>query len=233
MIEMTQQNPPFVAALNVTPRNISVSRYIEGETPKTLVIPMPEQADGDKNINGVCTSTAANAQIVVKNVIARGTPTLVVMSKLILTDESKDPSGPRRALLWWEIASAFTELGIPIAEISPTTVQQWLTGRYNPGMKGFSITADNVCRIWNDIPKAKENFVYYVVAQAAAGAFLLGWDTPVEVSDARLGYFKKRAVSLPPGLDVPKESGVWKARNHDHRNGKDVLSPSVLTGAGA
>ncbi|WP_237112320.1 hypothetical protein [Mycobacteroides abscessus] len=186
-----------VIALDVTVTAVSIARIAEGEgTPSTGLIVAPPSGR-DYSLAATRTRTDTTAEMVVDAVLSKGLPTLVVMSKLTLGDMNRDPSGGRRAALWWAITSKLLDAGIPVSELATATAMKWLCGHGAVGHKGYSALDRAVRDTWPSVRDRGESYRMSTVALAAAGAAAVGIPTAVVDTDAR-----RKALSpmvLPSG----------------------------------
>ncbi|MDO3012491.1 hypothetical protein P5V34_00660 [Mycobacteroides abscessus subsp. abscessus] len=186
-----------VIALDVTVTSVSIARIVEGEsTPSTGLIVAPPSGR-DYSLSATRARTEATSEMVLDAVLSKGLPTLVVMSKLTLGDMNRDPSGGRRAALWWSIAARLLDAGIPVAELATATAQKWMTGRGVVGHKGYSALDRAVHDTWPSVRDRGESYRMSTVALAAAGCAVVGIPTAVVDTDAR-----RKALSpmvLPSG----------------------------------
>lgn len=186
-----------VIALDVTVTSVSIARIVEGEsTPSTGLIVAPPSGK-DYSLSATRARTEATSEMVLDAVLSRGMPTLVVMSKLTLGDMNRDPSGGRRAALWWAITSKLLDAGIPVSELATATAMKWLCGHGAVGHKGYSALDRAVRDTWPSVRDRGESYRMSTVALAAAGAAAVGIPTAVVDTDAR-----RKALSpmvLPSG----------------------------------
>lgn len=194
-----------VIALDVTVTAVSIARVAEGEpTPFTGLIVAPPSG---KNyaLSATRARTDTTAELVLDAVLSKGLPTLVVMSKLTLGDMTRDPSGGRRAALWWAIVTRLLDAGIPVSELATATAMKWMTGHGAVGHKGYAALDRAVRDMWPSVRDRGESYRMSTVALAAAGAMVTGIPTVVPVTDARMKALNP--MVLPSGwtLNAKKE----------------------------
>lgn len=175
-----------VIALDVTVTSVSIARIDEdGSTPSTGLIVAPPSGR-DYSLAATRTRTDTTAELVLDAVLSRGMPTLVVMSKLTLGDMNRDPSGGRRAALWWAITSKLLDAGIPIAELATATAQKWLTGHGAVGQRGYAALDRAVRDTWPSVRDRGETYRMSTVVLAAAGCAVVGIPTAVVDTETRM-----------------------------------------------
>ncbi|MBN7483720.1 hypothetical protein I3U71_24605 [Mycobacteroides abscessus subsp. massiliense] len=175
-----------VIALDVTVTAVSIARIAEGEpVPSTGLIVAPPSGR-DYSLSATRARTDGTADMVLDAVLSKGLPSLVVMSKLTLGDMNRDPSGGRRAALWWAITSKLLDAGIPVSELATATAQKWLMGHGSVGHKGYSALDRAVRDTWPSVRDRGESYRMSTVVLAAAGAAVVGIPTVVPVTDARM-----------------------------------------------
>ncbi|OHU38282.1 hypothetical protein BKG80_10880 [Mycobacteroides chelonae] len=190
-----------VIALDVTVTVVSIARIAEGEgTPSTGLIVAPPSGR-DYSLAATRTRTDTTAEMVVDAVLSKGLPSLVVMSKLTLGDMNRDPSGGRRAALWWSIVTKLLDAGIPVAELATATCMKWLCGHGAVGHKGYSALDRAVRDTWPSVRDRGESYRMSTVALAAAGAAAVGIPTAVVDTDARMKALAP--MVLPSGWTLP------------------------------
>lgn len=175
-----------VIALDVTVTSVSIARIAEdGSTPSTGLIVAPPSGK-DYSLSATRSRTEATSEMVLDAVLSKGLPDLVVMSKLTLGDMNRDPSGGRRAALWWSITGRLLDADIPVAELATATAMKWLTGHGAVGHKGYSALDRAVRDMWPSVRDRGETYRMSTVVLAAAGAMVTGIPTAVPVTDARM-----------------------------------------------
>ncbi|MBL3752687.1 hypothetical protein [Mycobacteroides abscessus] len=191
-----------VIALDVTVTSVSIARIAEGEgTPSTGLIVAPPSGR-DYALSATRARTDTTAELVLDAVLSKGLPTLVVMSKLTLGDMNRDPSGGRRAALWWSITARMLDAGIPVAELSTATAQKWMTGHGAVGHRGYAALDRAVRDMWPTVRDRGETYRMSTVALAAAGAAVAGIPTAVPCTDARMKALAP--MVLPSGWPLPE-----------------------------
>ncbi|MBN7467066.1 hypothetical protein ACM0AZ_12635 [Mycobacteroides abscessus subsp. massiliense] len=174
-----------VIALDVTVTSVSIARIAEGEgTPSTGLIVAPPSGR-DYALSATRARTDTTAELVLDAVLSKGLPTLVVMSKLTLGDMTRDPSGGRRAALWWAIVTRLLDAGIPVSELATATAMKWMTGHGAVGHKGYAALDRAVRDMWPSVRDRGESYRMSTVALAAVGAMVTGIPTVVPCTDAR------------------------------------------------
>lgn len=192
-----------VIALDVTVTAVSIARIAEGEgTPSTGLIVAPPSGR-DYSLAATRARTEATSEMVLDAVLSKGLPDLVVMSKLTWDNMNGDPSGGRRAALWWSIANQLLDSNIPVAELGVATAQKWLTGRGAIGQKAYVALDRAVRDTWPSVRDRGETYRMSTVALAAAGCAVAGIPTVVPATDARLDALSK--IVLPSGWTLKKE----------------------------
>lgn len=192
-----------VIALDVTVTAVSIARIAEGEgTPSTGLIVAPPSGR-DYSLAATRARTEATSEMVLDAVLSKGLPDLVVMSKLTWDNMNGDPSGGRRAALWWSIANQLLDSNIPVAELGVATAQKWLTGRGAIGQKAYVALDRAVRDTWPSVRDRGETYRMSTVALVAAGCAVAGIPTVVPATDARLDALSK--IVLPSGWTLKKE----------------------------
>lgn len=195
-----------VIALDVTVTAVSIARIAEGEpVPSTGLIVAPPSGK-DYSLAATRTRTESTAEMVLDAVLTKGLPTLVVMSKLTFGDMNYDPSGGRRAALWWSITSKLLDAGIPVAECAPATAQKWLTGRGAIGKRSYVDLDRAVHDVWPGVQNRAEPYRMSTVALAAAGAMAAGIPTSMPVTETRMKALAP--MVLPSGWHLPETTKI-------------------------
>lgn len=191
-----------VIALDVTVTAVSIARIAEGEdTPSTGLIVAPPSGR-DYSLSATRSRTDTTAEMVLDAVLSKGLPSLVVMSKLTLGDMNRDPSGGRRAALWWSVVTRLLDAGIPVSELATATAQKWLCGHGSVGHKGYSGLDRAVRDMWPSVRERGETYRMSTVALAAAGCAVVGIPTAVVGTDAR--WKALSPMVLPSGWRLPE-----------------------------
>ncbi|WP_237075639.1 hypothetical protein [Mycobacteroides abscessus] len=194
-----------VIALDVTVTAASIARIDEDDsTPSTGLIVAPPSGK-DYSLAATRSRTETTAELVLDAMLSRGLPTLVVMSKLTLGDMNRDPSGGRRAALWWSITARLLDAGIPVSELATATAMKWMTGHGAVGHKGYAALDRAVRDTWPSVRDRGETYRMSTVVLAAAGCAVVGIPTAVPVTDARMKALAP--MVLPSGwtLNAKKE----------------------------
>lgn len=191
-----------VIALDITVTTVSIARIAEGEgTPATGLIVAPPSGR-DYSLAATRARTDGTADMVLDAVLSKGLPTLVVMSKLTLGDMNRDPSGGRRAALWWSIVTRLLDAEIPVSELATATAMKWLTGHGAVGHRGYAALDRAVHDTWPSVRDRGETYRMSTVALAAAGAMVTGIPTAVPMTDARMKALAP--MVLPSGWRLPE-----------------------------
>lgn len=191
-----------VIALDVTVTSVSIARIEQDEsTPSTGLIVAPPSGK-DYSLSATRTRTDTTAEMVLDAVLAKGLPSLVVMSKLTLGDMNRDPSGGRRAALWWSIVTKLLDAEIPVAELATATAMKWMCGHGAVGHRGYSALDRAVRDTWPSVRDRGEAYRMSAVALAAAGAAVLEIPTAVVSTDVR--WKALSPMVLPAGWRLPE-----------------------------
>ncbi|WP_240482990.1 MULTISPECIES: hypothetical protein [unclassified Mycobacteroides] len=191
-----------VIALDVTVTSVSIARIAEGESvPSTGLIVAPPSGR-DYSLAATRARTDTTSEMVTDAVLSKGLPTLVVMSKLTLGDMNRDPSGGRRAALWWSITTRLLDAGIPVGELATATAMKWMCGHGAVGHRGYDVLDRAVRDTWPSVRDRGESYRMSTVALAAAGAAVMGIPTVVPCTDARLKALSP--MVLPSGWHLPE-----------------------------
>ncbi|AGM27014.1 Uncharacterised protein [Mycobacteroides abscessus subsp. massiliense] len=191
-----------VIALDVTVTAVSIARIAEGEpVPSTGLIVAPPSGR-DYSLSATRARTDTTAELVLDAVLSKGLPSLVVMSKLTLGDMNRDPSGGRRAALWWSIVTRLLDAGIPVAELATATAMKWLCGHGAVGHRGYDALDRAVRDTWPSVRERGETYRMSTVALAAAGCAVAGIPTAVPCTDARMKALSP--MVLPSGWRLPE-----------------------------
>ncbi|MBN7483924.1 hypothetical protein I3U71_25665 [Mycobacteroides abscessus subsp. massiliense] len=191
-----------VIALDITVTTVSIARIAEGEdTPSTGLIVAPPSGK-DYSLAATRSRTDTTAEMVLDAVLSKGLPTLVVMSKLTLGDMNRDPSGGRRAALWWSVVTKLLDAEIPVSELATATAQKWMTGHGAVGNRGYAALDRAVRDTWPSVRDRGEMYRMSTVVLAAAGAAVAGIPTAVPCTDARLKALSP--MVLPSGWRLPE-----------------------------
>lgn len=190
-----------VIALDVTVTAVSIARIAEGEpTPSTGLIVAPPSGR-DFALSATRTRTDITAEMVMDAVLAKGLPSLVVMSKLTLGDMNRDPSGGRRAALWWAVVARLLDAGIPVGELATATAMKWMCGHGAVGHRGYAALDRAVRDTWPSVRDRGETYRMSTVALSAAGCAVAAILTAVPRTDARMKALAP--MVLPSGWTLP------------------------------
>lgn len=191
-----------VIALDITVTAVSIARIAEGEsTPTTGLIVAPPSGK-DYSLAATQARTESTAEMVLDAVLSKGLPSLVVMSKLTLGDMNRDPSGGRRAALWWSIVTKLLDAEISVSELATATAMKWLCGHGAVGQRGYVALDRAVHEMWPSVRDRGESYRMSTVALAAAGCMVAGIPTVVPISEARIEALRKTV--LPSGWCLPE-----------------------------
>lgn len=102
-----------------------------------------------------------------------------------------------RSGLWWQIVGDFLDLGIPVVEISPSSLKTYATGKGNAGKDEVMLA---VARRYTDITEVANNDQADALVLAAMGARHLG--APIEASLPASHLRALDKVAWPAGLAV-------------------------------
>lgn len=231
---MTDYDPDaHVVGVDVSVSHAYLSRvYRDGRTPDVHMIKFPALDEArDSNMTRAVEIADRNAMLVVAAILgtddfpATVFPSMVCFSKLFVMDQKSDPTGTRRAALWWNVsrmvhALRFDDDGenvlpdaLELAEVPPMTAQQLLAGRAVPGRSGFTDSDRAVRVLYPDIEDVK-GFRYYTVGQAMCGAVALGWSVPATVTNKALSSMRGISASFP--MEIPRYSSEWEELNAPH-----------------
>lgn len=190
-----------VIALDVTVTSVSIARIAEGEpVPSTGLIVAPPSGR-DYSLSATRARNDATSEMVMDAVLAKGLPSLVVMSKLTLGDMNRDPSGGRRAALWWAVVARLLDAGIPVGELATATAMKWMCGHGAVGHRGYAALDRAVRDTWPSVRDRGESYRMSTVALAAAGCAVVGIPTAVPCTDARMKALAP--MVLPSGWTLP------------------------------
>lgn len=214
-----------ILAVDVSPSAAHLAVvHRDGRTPRYRMIRFPDVDEAlDSNVTRAVEIARDNAKTVVDKIASlTPKPRLVVMSKLMLFDAKTDPSGSRRAALWWEIAQGVRKLqtegsdNYTLAEVAPMTAQKVVTSRAVPGRAGFQDSERGLRALFPALSaKVVDGYRWYVIGEALAGATALGWSTPCTVDRSVLSSMRSRANSFP--VEIPKTPEEWDKLNAEHR----------------
>lgn len=196
----------FVVGLDCVVTGVSIAAFGEGApSPVTRFVRAPRIENFD-----VLTQTArtlTTAELAMESVLRSGVPELVVMMKPSIGDARKDTSGPRRMMLAGEIQRRLVEARIPVAEVGPMTLVNWLLGagrKYPP--RDFSALEAAVRDAWK-VGEVEDGFRLTTVAVAGAAALLAGIPTRKSVENSALAALS--GMALPSGWELPERASEW------------------------
>lgn len=213
-----------VVAIDVSPTHAYLSVvFRDGRDPMYSVVRFPSVDEAlDTNTTRMVEIARRNSELVsAKLGKLPAPPTLVVMSKLFLFDMKHDPSGARRAGLWWEVAQRVLDLrgstdDYRLCEVAPMSAQRVVTGRSVPGKQGFADTERGLRALYPTLAeRLPSDYRWYVLGEALTAAVALGWSTPLTVTNSSLSAMRGRVNSFP--VDVPKTVDDWKQKNAEHK----------------
>lgn len=201
-----------VFAASPVASGVSLAALTEGDPiPRIGYLPAPAAAAaGERDIARALRRIATTADSAVDKIIAAN-PVMVVMPTLILGSLDRDSSGPRRAGIWWRIATGVTEAGIPLAAYPPLALQKWL-GRSKTDMTrmGHSWVTGEVKRVWTGARRdMSEDFRWDTLGYAGVAAMALGIPTAVEPTAERLKLL--RSGDWPADLTPPRHVSDFAA----------------------
>ncbi|MBS9532619.1 hypothetical protein KIH27_03350 [Mycobacterium sp. M1] len=204
-----------VIAIDPTTSGVSLARIVTGErTPRLRYVEAPEATTKyrERGLVGAMQRAEDTATGVLERVLRGGAPDLVVMSKLVTGELTRDPSGPRRSGLWWEIIRQCEAAGIPVADYPSLAAQRYFGTHAQPGLEGANRLVRAVKKRWPgvslDMPEA---FRYTSVALAAIGCAVVGIPTAIPVTQERLKLLK--TGTWAPGTVIPRGVEGWKEQH--------------------
>lgn len=236
---LTPATTPTVFGLDVTSAGISVAKLTaDNDRPGCRYIVAPNPRRSSHSV-----ATALHRQSIttkkVLDVVLRDDirPHIVVMGKLSWGLQTKDPSFPRRAGQWWDIAGALADHNVPTAEVPLGTASSWAMGK-SPGLKADGLTAlkKDIEGKWEGLAEsfasAGDMYRASAVLYAAFGAMVIGLPTPYAPTEARvrglalhrgwansddgtksLDWVPNRGVQFPAAVrPVPTTVSEWNAR---------------------
>lgn len=200
-----------VVAIDPSVGAVSVARIVMGEElPRCGVVGAPDVRG--HWTPGLNTQRWQRHALEVVNAIEKGgTPDLVVMSKLDLWNLRQDPTGPRRAGLWWEIVRQLTHADIPTAEVSMMTTEKVVTGAAKAGREGYTALGAAVRRLYPGIEMPDDPYRPTTVGLAICGAVVAGIETPLDVTEDTLDLLS-RGNDFPIKYGVPTDLADWAMR---------------------
>jgi len=201
-----------VFAASPVASGVSLAALTEGDPiPKIGYLPAPAAAArGERDINTALLRIATTADSAVDKIVAAN-PQMLIMPTLILGSLERDSSGPRRAAIWWRIATGVDAAGIPVAAYPPLALQRWL-GRATSdfGHAARRWVADEVQRTWTGARRdMSADFRWDTVGYAAAAAMALGIPTAVEPTAERLKLL--RSGDWPTSITPPRHVSEFAA----------------------
>lgn len=84
----------------------------------------------------------------VVNAVMSCSPVLVAVESLMFNTGRTDSSLVRRGGLWWGVVSELCALGVPVAEVSPSQIKLFATGKGNSPKDQVLLAAG---RLWTDL----------------------------------------------------------------------------------
>jgi hypothetical protein len=198
-----------VFAVDPVTSGVSIARIIEGDpVPRTAYDPAPEVGE-HPDLHTASRRAEAQAAAVVKKVTA-AEPAIVMLPHLFIGSVNNDPSGPRRAGVYWSIVRLLDEAGIQVADFPPLATQRYAGLNAQPGFKSVDRLAESVKRRWPGANRAMPpGFRYSTVMLAAVGCAAVGIGTAVEVSPARLRLMK--SGTWPGSVKLARGVDEWRA----------------------
>jgi len=221
------ENLRSVYGIDVTVTGVSIVRLAEGDTaPKCALQPVVSDAGAVHTVASTLHKLMSAADAVSSAVLARGAPSVVVMSKGMWSDMRTDPSASRRLALWWGIAERLRIGGAPIAEFPLPTLTPWARGVGGKvSGKMLDVQSQTARELWPDLGQPDARFRQGTALLAAAGAMCVGISTPIPPTQERLNLLRgydgpeatKRTnlgIQWPHGRKPPKTVEGWN-RLHD------------------
>lgn len=196
-----------VLAVDPLTSGVSFSKITEGNpTPYPLYAKAP-------TVVGKPTLAEAAARIKMQvdhvvETVSKFEPELVVMPRLFLGTMKNDPSGPRRAGLYWMTVEGLTAAGIPVADFPTMTVERYAGHIAEPGHSGVARLEKSVFKIWPGVERNLEPYRYSTVMFAAVAAAAVGIPTALEITPDRLRYLV--GGTWPKDLRVPRKLHEWQ-----------------------
>ncbi|MBN7561421.1 hypothetical protein [Mycobacteroides abscessus] len=198
----------FVVGIDAVVTGVSVAAFVDGaSSPVTKFVRAPRIENFD-----VLTQTArtlTTAELAMESVLRSGIPEMVVMMKPSVGDSRKDTSGVRRMMLAGEIQRRLVEARIPVAEVGPMTLVNWLLGagrKYPP--RDFAPLEQAVRDAWRP-GETEPEFRLTTVAVAAAAAVITGIPTRKSVENSSLAALSE--MRLPDGWELPERASDWNS----------------------
>lgn len=196
----------FVVGLDAVVTGVSVAAFVEGsESAVTRFVRAPRIERFD--VLNQTARTLTTAELTMESVLRSGVPELVVMMKPAMGDARKDTSAPRRMMLAGEVQRRLVEARIPVCEVSPMTLVNWLLGggrKYPP--RDFSGLEQAVQDAWR-VGEVEPEFRLTTVGVAAAAAVIAGIPTRKKVENSSLSAL--REMKLPDGWEFPETASQW------------------------
>ncbi|SII09494.1 Uncharacterised protein [Mycobacteroides abscessus subsp. abscessus] len=196
----------FVVGLDCVVTGVSVCAFGEGsESPVTRFVRAPRIDNFD--VMHQTARTLTTAEMTLESVLRSGVPELVVMMKPTMGDARKDTSAPRRMMLVGEVQRRLIEAHIPVAEIAPMVLVEWLLGggrKYPP--RDFGPVEQAIQDAWRP-DKTDDGFRLTTIGVAAAAAVVAGIPTRKSVENSALAALSE--VRLPDGWALPERASEW------------------------
>lgn len=196
----------FVVGLDAVVTGVSVAAFVEGASaPVTRFVRAPRIESFD--VLNQTARTLTTAELTLESVLRSGVPEMVVMMKPAMGDARKDTSAPRRMMLAGEVQRRLVEARIPVCEVSPMTLVNWLLGggrKYPP--RDFSGLEQAVQDAWR-VGEVEPEFRLTTVGVAAAAAVIAGIPTRKKVENSSLSAL--REMKLPDGWEFPETASQW------------------------
>lgn len=196
----------FVVGLDAVVTGVSVAAFVEGaSSPVTRFVAAPKIDVFD--VLHQTARTLATAELVMESVLRSGVPELVVMMKPGMGDARRDTSAPRRMMLAGEIQRRLVEAHIPVAEVSPMVLVNWLLGagrKYPP--RDFAPLEKAIQDAWR-VGEVDDGFRLTTIGVAAAAAVVAGIPTRKSVENSSLAAL--REMKLPDGWGLPERASEW------------------------
>lgn len=198
----------FVVGLDCVVTGVSIAAFVEGaQAPLTKFVAAPHITKFD--VLHQTARTLTTAELTMESVLRSGVPDLVVVMKPAMGDARKDTSAPRRMMLVGEIQRRLVEAGIPVCEISPMTLVNWLLGggrKYPP--RDFTLLEQAIRDSWS-VAEVDPKFRMTTIGVAAAAAVVAGIPTRKPVENSSLAALSE--MSLPSGWELPARASEWNS----------------------
>ncbi|SHX64667.1 hypothetical protein [Mycobacteroides abscessus] len=206
-----------VYGIDVTVSAVSVVRIAESDPVlKAAAVLVTSDAGAVHTVASTLQKLTAAADSVTAAVLARGVPSVVVMSKGLWNDMRADPSASRRLALWWFIADRLRSEGAPIAEFPLPTLTTWARGGSGKST-GKMLEHQGLLakELWPAVGELAAPFRPGTALLAAAGAMAVGIGTPVAPTQERLNIL--RGYDSPEATQRSNKAIQWPAHRKPPR----------------